>query len=75
MLPGWTKISAAAKYAGVSPRTLEDWLRDGLKYVQLPSGLRLTKPEFIDQYLERHAVIPGNNPVDQIVDDVLKKFN
>jgi hypothetical protein len=53
MVPGWYKVKNGAKYADVSERTFEDWLKQGLKYVQIPSGLRLVKPEWIDQFLEQ----------------------
>ena len=75
MIPGWVKVKEAAKYAGVSERTFEDWLRQGLKYSQIPTGLRLIKTEWIDQYLEKYIAKPDSNPVDQIVDDILRKIN
>ncbi|MBI4765094.1 MAG: hypothetical protein HY787_10870 [Deltaproteobacteria bacterium] len=74
MIPGWVKVKEAAKYAGVSPRTLEDWLKQGLKYTQMPTGLRLLKPEWIDQFLERFLVTPSSNHVDQIVDEIMGKI-
>jgi len=77
MVPGWLKIKGAAKYAGVSERTLEDWLKQGLKFVQIPSGLRLIKPEWIDNYLEQYIQDPVSKQtrqINQIVDGVLKEF-
>ena len=49
---GWSKIKAAAKYAGVSERTLRSWLKAGLKHSRLPSGTILIKYSSIDKYLE-----------------------
>jgi excisionase family DNA binding protein len=77
MVPGWLKIKDAAKYAGVSERTLEDWLKQGLKFAQIPSGLRLIKPEWIDNYLERYIQDPVSKQtrqIHQIVDGVLKEL-
>jgi excisionase family DNA binding protein len=75
MISGWGKVSVAAKYAGVSPRTLEDWLKNGmLPYSQLPTGTRLIKFEWIDQALEKFKVQPKENPVKRIADDVMKEF-
>ena len=75
MVQGWAKVKEAAKYAGVSPRTLEDWLKDGLlRYIKMPSGMRLVKYQWIDEALEHFEVNPKENSLDRIVDDVLKKF-
>jgi hypothetical protein len=77
MIPGWFKVKDAANYAGVSERTFEDWLRQGLKYAKIPSGLRLTKPEWIDQYLEGFIQVPGNDhlkDINGIVEDVCGKL-
>lgn len=76
MTPGWGKVSAAAKYAGISPRTLEDWLKNGmLRYSQLPSGTRLIKFDWIDEALEKFIVQPEENPVTRIVDDMMQKIS
>ncbi len=67
----WLKVKQAALYAGVSVRTFENWLGRGLKCAHLPTGLRLIKTEWIDEYLEQF----GNpqNKVDQIVNEVMAK--
>ena len=70
-MQGWAKVKQAAKYAGVSERTLEEWLRSGLKYAQLPSGLRLIKYEWIDEYLQGFT---AQDKVEEIVSDVLAKI-
>jgi excisionase family DNA binding protein len=53
---GWTKIKQAAKYAGVSERTVRDWLKNGLKHSRITSGTVLIKYASIDAYLERFEV-------------------
>ena len=53
MTSGWGKIKAIAAYAGVSDRTVEEWLKQGLRYIQMPTGLRLIKFEWLDQFLEK----------------------
>ena len=72
MTQGWLKIKDASAYAGVSKRTFEEWLKNGLRYVK-PGGNRLTKPGWIDSYLENFEVKPEN--VDNIVDDVMRGLN
>ena len=74
--PGWGKIKAAADYAGVSDRTLEDWLKNGLRYVQLPSGHRLIKFEWIDQYLETFTKTSeeAKKRLDKVADEILSKL-
>jgi hypothetical protein len=68
---GWGKIKAIARYAGVSERTVEDWLKQGLKCTHLPSGLRLVKFSWVDEFLEKYA--DSSNQVDQIVNEVIAK--
>ena len=56
-MDGWAKIKPAAKYAGVSERTLRDWLHgDGLKHSRLPTGTILIAYADIDEYLRSFAV-------------------
>jgi len=75
-IQGWAKVSAAAKYAGVSPRTLEDWLKEGLlRFTKLPTGTRLIKYQWIDDALERFEVSPKENPLTRLVDSVMKEFS
>ena len=69
---GWGKIKAAASYAGVSERTVEDWLKQGLKCSHLPSGLRLIKYEWVDEFLGGFA--NSSNRVDVIVNEVFSKI-
>ena len=68
-MKGWCKIRVAAGYAGISDRTLEDWLKQGLKYVRLPTGTRLLKYEWIDEYLE--SFVEAENQVDTVVHEML----
>jgi excisionase family DNA binding protein len=69
---GWAKVKAAASYAGVSERTVEDWLKQGLECCRLPSGLRLIKYEWVDEFLEGFA--NSSNRVDEIVNEVFSKM-
>ncbi|MGA3084405.1 MAG: hypothetical protein ABSE95_06370 [Thermodesulfobacteriota bacterium] len=76
MIQGWAKIKETAEYAGMSKRTLEDWLKNGiLSYAQLTSGTRLIKLQWIDEARERFKVIPEENPVTRLVDDVMQEFS
>jgi excisionase family DNA binding protein len=72
---GWAKTKAAAQYAGVSPRTFEDWLKEGLvRFAKLPSGTRLIKYQWIDEALERFAD-DHNQTLERIVDETLREFS
>jgi hypothetical protein len=72
---GWGNVKAVAAYAGVSERTVEDWLKNGLRYTQLPSGYRLIKFDWIDEYLETFATNAGaaKKNLDHIVDEVFSR--
>ena len=72
MVQGWLRIKDAAKYCGVSPRTLRSWLKAGLRHSRLPSGTILIKAEWIDQFLE--AFVVDNQVVDRTVDDIMESF-
>jgi len=49
----WLKVKNGAKYADVSERTFRSWLKNGLHYSKLPSGLILIRVDWIDQYLQQ----------------------
>jgi len=68
----WGKIKTVAAYAGVSERTMESWLKQGLRCVHLPSGLRLVKFQWVDDFLERFD--DSSNQVDRIVEEVMAKI-
>ena len=68
-MAGWCKIKNAASYAGVSERTIEDWIKQGLKVSHLPSGHRLIKYEWIDEYLEKYA--NSSNRIDEMADKIM----
>ena len=51
MARGWAKPKQVAGYAGVSERTMRKWLKDGLKFSQLPTGTILVRYEWVDEYL------------------------
>jgi excisionase family DNA binding protein len=71
-MTGWLRIpKKAAEYCGVSGRTFESLLRQGLRFVKV-GGCRLTKPEWIDQFLSQYEV--NHNEVDGIVDEVMKSL-
>jgi excisionase family DNA binding protein len=67
---GWAKIRQAARYAGVSERTLREWIHAGLKHARLPSGHILVKFEAIDEFLT--GFVTDEKRVDRIVEDVLR---
>ncbi len=56
MTPGWLKKKAAAKYGGVSEKTLSSWMAKGLRFVRLETGTLLFRPQWIDTFLEGFEV-------------------
>ena len=71
-MEGWGKVKAGAQYAGISERTFRDWLKQGLKYSQLPSGTILVRFSDIDDYLERFSA--NDDQVDKIVNEVCEEL-
>jgi predicted site-specific integrase-resolvase len=69
-MSGWFRIPQAAEYAGVSPRTLREWMREGLKYSRI-HGIVLLKPEWIDEFVERFA--GTSNRADEIAEGLMRK--
>jgi excisionase family DNA binding protein len=69
---GWAKVKEAAKYAGVSVRTLRDWLKNGLRHSRVSAGMILVSYAAIDDYLVGFEV--NENQVDAIVDDVMQEL-
>lgn len=52
----WLKGCAGiANYAGVSHRTAQAWLSNGLKARRLSARLVLVRPEDVDTFIERQA--------------------
>ena len=47
----WKKIPDAAKYIGMSERTVRELLKQGLPHSRLPSGTVLVELEQIDEWL------------------------
>jgi excisionase family DNA binding protein len=73
-LDGYGKVSAAAKYAGVSVRTFREWLKDHrLRRVVMPTGTVLIRFSWVDDYLGLFESKP-DNVVDKIVGEVMKDF-
>ena len=72
-MEGWAKIKKIAEYAGVSERTVRDWLKLGLRHSRVTSGTLLTKYSWVDEFLSKYEVIDdGGKRIDQIVNEVLR---
>ncbi len=67
----WLRIKPAADYAGVSPRLLRQWLKEGLRHSRV-GGAVLIRDSWIDAYIEGHEVQPNVVDIDGIVDEVLE---
>jgi len=70
---GWAKPKDAAKYVGMSERTVRNWLKEGLKHSRLRTGRILIKYSCLDEYLE--SLADQVNEVDRVVKEVLRDFN
>ena len=70
---GWLRPSDAAKYCGVSPRTIRDWMKvEGLEYSKI-RGIVVIKVEDLDNFLKRNVVTNTiDQDIDRIVNDVLR---
>ena len=71
-MQGWGKVKQAAKYAGISERTLRSWLKNGLKHSRVPTIL--IRYSDIDEWIDGFSV-NNDDRVDRIVDDVCKDLN
>lgn len=69
---GYAKVREAAKYSGVSERTLRDWLRDGLRHIRLPSGTILIPYAWIDEYLTNFEV--SEKEVEALVERTIREL-
>ena len=47
----WLTIEQAGEYCHVSRRTIEAWLRDGLRHAKVDRTVGI-RPEWMDEYLE-----------------------
>lgn len=72
--PGWFRVRDAAKYTGVSERTVRDWLTEDLDFSKV-KGIVLIKKEWLDAWLERSR--KGQDraaKIDSLADEVLNEF-
>ncbi len=72
MTMGWAKIRQAAAYAGVSTRTMRDWLRMALKYSRV-RGCFLIRYSATDDFIERYSA--SENEIETVVNDTRREFN
>lgn len=71
---GYGKVKDAARYTGVSPRTLRKFLRQGLKHVRLPTGTILIRYGWIDEFLSRFEVEEEQDRVKALVDEITREM-
>ena len=65
------RIAGAAIYGGVSTRTLNEWLKNGLRHSKV-RGCVLIKREWLNEYIERYLV--DQNQVDDIVSEIVREM-
>ena len=70
----WLRVSEAAKYCGVSIRTIRDWMKvEGLKYSKV-RGTVLIQVHDLGGFLETYTVpCHGGVDIDSVVNEVLGK--
>lgn len=61
----WMTIQEAVSYARVSQRTLQDWLKSGLKHARIGRKIVLINTHWIDQDIE--SFTSDSTRVDAIV--------
>lgn len=66
------KVKAAARYSGVSERTLRTWLKQGLRHSKMPSGTILISQESMDRFLQSFEV--EHNQVEEIVQSLTREM-
>jgi len=67
----WCKPGKGAIHGGVSTDTFCDWFKYGLRYVRLPSGHRLTRFSWIDDFLES---LEEKNEATQKAEEILESL-
>lgn len=73
LMEGWASVKKAAKYADVSERTMRSWMKDGLRYSRLPSGMIRIRYSAVVEFLEAHQVDERKRVV-ATVDEVMGEF-
>jgi hypothetical protein len=71
---GWARITSAAEYADVDPRTVREWLRMGLKHARMNQKTILIQYDDIDDFLKSFIVNPAEDQTDlaRLADDVMR---
>jgi excisionase family DNA binding protein len=62
----WLTIDQTSEYAQVSRRTIEVWLKDGLRFSRVGRTVRIRR-EWIDEYLEAFSI---QSNVDQVIEEI-----
>ncbi len=68
MIAEWFRPNEAAKYCGISRRTLYCWFKQGLKFSKI-GQVRLVRKSDLDDFLERFSTT--ENQADQLVEQIL----
>ena len=72
MTTGFAKVKGAARFAGISERTMRTWIKQGLKHYRLPSGTILIAYGDVDDFINKFAVTEYQ--ADQVVNAVLNEL-
>ncbi|MBN1903691.1 MAG: helix-turn-helix domain-containing protein [Deltaproteobacteria bacterium] len=72
-MKGWANVKKASEYVDVSEKTMRNWLKEGLKHSQLPSGTIRIRYTDIDEFLNQYTV--NEDMVNSVVNKVCAEFN
>lgn len=70
----WVSKKQACDYASASKKVIEQWMRDGLVYIKLPTGTVRMHTDDIDRYLRRYLVNRYTRQVQASADSILEKI-
>ena len=69
MTAGWLKVTSAAKYMDLSPKSVRRLIKTGLPVCRLPSGTILIQRIVIDEYLEQFQT--NKNEIETVVNQIM----
>ena len=69
-MENWLKIKPAAKYAGISERTMRSWLKQGLTHSRLGTSMVLIHTTAVDDYIRKFEVCIDE--ADRIANEIMR---
>ena len=69
---GWCNTAEAARYVGVDSRYILAWFKRGLRHVEMSKKMKLTRYDYIDDFLNGFHPV-NKTSIQDLVADVFKK--